>query len=207
MVSNMIMMVRSSCLPKLTHPASEQPKVRGAKMSDRNKYKPEYCYLGIALSGTYGTSPTVKSKCGGSSKSSMSGMISKLYPYLGDLLEGGIVVDKRSVPEKDIIHEVYSGPMMDIDLPSRTKSQIFAEPAPSEPGDKLGGLDTVSMDLYLMRWEKLGARIGYRLGNTIVWNDGEILPIPEESERWKQLRLFPLTLNNGSSYTVRVEYP
>lgn len=154
----------------------------------RNKYEPQYCYLGIALAGTYGTSPTIKTAWG-TQKSSTSGMIGKLDPYLGDMLEGGIVVDKRSVPEKDIISEVFSGPMLDMDLPSRSKNVVFGEPAPCEPGEKLGGLDTISMDLYLLRWEKLGARIGYRLGNNIIWNDGEVMPIPSEEDRWKVEKL------------------
>jgi hypothetical protein len=146
-------------------------------------YKQQYIYLGIALAGVYARSPSVIS---GNSKTTSSTEIpdKRLTPYLGELKEGGYVVDKRSCNEKDVIHNVCAGAMLDIDLPEKTRKDWDKE-YPCDDASSSGSMDYISMDLYLKLWEGLGARVGRRAGNVIKWNNGEETVIPEFDCRWQ----------------------
>jgi hypothetical protein len=48
-------------------------------------------------------------------------------------------------------------------------------------------MDCISMDLYLDLWRPLGAKIGKRVGNEIVWENGDVSVIPDEKDRWKNV--------------------
>lgn len=147
-------------------------------------YKQEYTTMGIAASGVY-------AKIG--DNISVSIPDKRLFAYLGNLVDGGIVIDKRTVPDADLVKWVISGPMMKEGLPSGTKDSLNFEtpraaPIPAKHGDKFSGMDYIALDLYVKLWEGLGARIGTRKGDIIYWNDGESQPIPPIESRWQQER-------------------
>lgn len=153
-------------------------------MNDRDRYRKEYTTLGIALAGVYASAPNQWSD----HAASISIPDNRLTPYLGDLAEGGVVVDKRSVPIARLVELSVSGPMLKESLPAGTKD-VFSfderKPVPVVEGEKLGGFDYIALDVYLNIWRKAGARIGKRVADAIHWEDGEVYPIPPEAERWQ----------------------
>jgi hypothetical protein len=129
-------------------------------------YKQEYKYLGRGDAGCYAD--------GDGFHSSIPDR--RLKPYYGCLIEGGVILDKLPVFEKDAeaaIREVVSGPMLDIAMSA-------------DSSDKFGirGLSFVGLAEYLGTWRKLGARVGQRVGETIEWEDGVVEPIPVYENRW-----------------------
>lgn len=149
-------------------------------------YKQEYDYLGIAMGGVYGRGPSKWSKDG----FSVSIPDKRLSPYYGDLIEGGIVVDKRPCIEKDearFVNRVYLSPLLKKSLPPKTMCKLFEKEEPCEDVTQCGPIDYISMDLYLDLWRKEGAKIGKRVGNEIHWENGEVSPIPSESMRWSSV--------------------
>jgi len=147
---------------------------------NRDAYKKQYTTLGIAAAGVYATS---------GSKSSSQIPDNRLHAYLGDLVEGGQVMDKRPCLEHpDFFLMVFSGPMLKEDLPPGTCNKAFSREVllcTAADFPNLGGYDYLSLDLYTELWRQLGARIGKRIGDFIHWEDGECQPIPLEADRWK----------------------
>ena len=146
-------------------------------------YKQEYIYLGIALSGVYACGET---KYGENSKTTCSIEIPdrRLTPYLGNMKEGSFVVDKRTCAQEDIIHWVISGPMVDFDLPEKTRKDWDKIVACSDIKE-CSSMNYVSFDLYIDLWRSLGARVGKRVGDVIKWENGEETIIPEFDCRWQ----------------------
>ena len=155
-------------------------------MREDDSYKQEYSTLGIALAGVHATAPNQWSS---STAISIQIPDKRLNCYLGNLIEGGTVIDKRTCDEDDVFEYVVSGPMLQESLPNGTMSAAFC-PAPikCESVRDCKSFDYIALDLYCAYWSNLGARIGKRIGDTIVWNDGEIQSIPSVDERWSQTR-------------------
>lgn len=151
-----------------------------------DQYKSEYTTLGIALAGVYATAPN---KWSADSACQISIPDRRLSAYLGDLVDGGVVVDKRTCKEEDIIQWVCSGPMLKESLPDSThenfERQLIHTTLEDILARKIGGFLYIALDLYLALWKYLGARVGRRIGNVIVW-EGELFeqPIPPVESRW-----------------------
>lgn len=154
----------------------------------QENYKVQYTIMGIALAGVWAHSPNPYSA---TSPISTTIPDNRLMPYLGEVVEGGTVIDKRLCSEGKLIDLVMSGPMLQESLPSRTVNgaltkdhrTVGIETPASEAG--LKGFDYVSLDLYLELWREAGALIGKRQGEKIVWEDGRETVIPSESERFR----------------------
>lgn len=150
----------------------------------QDAYKSEYLFLGIAEAGVYAEAPNPW----GEHLASVMIYDRRLSCYYGDVVEGGTILDKRPAFQRDetaCVREVVSGPMRGLHLPPNTVDVAFQGRQPWAPELKLGGFDYISLDLYLDRWRALGARVGRRVGPTVVWEDGEVEPIRPESERWR----------------------
>jgi len=157
------------------------------KEDGTHDYQQQYLTIGIALAGVYATGiPKVYSNSQTRSHSNIPD--NRLTPYLGELVEGGVVIDKRTVDESVLIQYVISGPMLDETLPDGHLSRLFEKPEPfsSDMGHlcDLKGFDYLSLDLYVNLWQFLDAKIGYRIGNVIEWSDGNITDIPSFETRF-----------------------
>jgi len=128
----------------------------------------------------------------------------RLSPYLGDLREGGVVVDLWRCDWDRAAHVVISGPMLGLHL---EPAQVDACPTPSgimtaamseDPGNPFGalaaaklakpewsGLDYVDLQTWLQLRREIGARIGRRHRNTIEWEDGARTVIPSCEDRYR----------------------
>lgn len=138
-------------------------------------YKPEYTTLGAAMAGPYATI---------GHNVSVTGLWGDLESNYGDVVEGGTIIDKRNVDHAVLVTGVVSGPMLNEDLPPRTRDRLFEGQSPATEDDKFGGLDSISMDLYLAIWRKVGARIGQRQGNVVAWEDGTVETIRPVDQRY-----------------------
>lgn len=136
-------------------------------------YKQEYTTLGIAAAGCYATAPNPWSK---DSAASITIYDRRLTAYLGELVEGGIVIDKRPcVNRDDFVSMVVSGPMLQESLPHDTKrGWDSTEPCTLEQAREAKGFDYLSLNLYIQVWAEKGARIGVRVGDKVYWNDGPL---------------------------------
>lgn len=150
-------------------------------------YKKEYTTLGIAAAGCYATCPPVQYGNGTTVESSVSIPDSRLIPYLGDLADGGVVIDKRPcIKRDDFVHWIVKGPMLKESLPGGCRNVPFSRDIiPCDDPKACGGYDYIALDLYMELWRGLGARIGTRVGDVIKWEDGEVFPIPPEEERFQ----------------------
>lgn len=144
-------------------------------------YKQEYTTLGIALSGVYAT---IGSNC------SVSIPDRRLFSYLGCLVDGGTVIDKRTCKDEDIVRNVISGPMLKEDLPAGHISPPWGEREPIKWDGirKFSSMDFIALDIYVKFWQDMGAKVGIRKGDRIYWNDGDCQKIPPEESRWMQER-------------------
>lgn len=129
---------------------------------------------------------------------------SRLEPYFGDLVEGGIVIDKRpcaKLPEFALM--VMSSPMLKLGI---TEPDLCPVPNEMFVGALEGsfktlaaiklakptftGLDHVGLADYLAVWRSNGARIGVKQGGNIYWEhknpdgDGGSSPIPVAARRF-----------------------
>jgi hypothetical protein len=162
----------------------------------KGEYKPEYTLLGQALNGPHAM---IGDNC------SVSGILGDLLSNLGDVVEGGWIVDKRTVDEGVLCRWVVSGPMLKASLPPGTMdrfgfgppckrlpepctlSDILSEEKDEQGCRKVGGFDYISRDLYLALWVHLGAMVGQRIGDCVHWRDGSITVIPPASERYDHM--------------------
>lgn len=125
----------------------------------------------------------------------------RLSPYLGEVVEGGYVLDKRAVLEENPALAFLS-PMCRGDLPAGTirrfresvphpEDSIVAQSIITSPEHPLRGLvglmcqcadcesfDDVAPDVFAAWWADKGARVGRRRGNEIVWANGDVTAIP-----------------------------
>lgn len=156
-------------------------------MSQTEAYKPEYTYLGIAAAGVYANAPNPW----GDTPASVSIPDYRLTAYLGDLVEGGTVIDKRPcVDRDDFVKMVVSGPILQSNLPSGSIKvwdglSRRIDPCTIEQAKQAKAFDELSLDLYAQVWADIGARVGVRKGNQIHWNDGSIQDIPPAELRWQ----------------------
>lgn len=102
--------------------------------------------------------------------SSITTYDTRLERYFCKLEEGGFVVDKRLVlqtnPSK-VFEDIFRGPILDV-----SKPDDFAEGNTS--------LSYCGLNVYIDRQRKLGAKIGVRKGNQIIWQGGFAPSLIEE---------------------------
>lgn len=106
--------------------------------------------------------------------------------YADRLIEGGWVVDKSGVPAVVGRRQTLSGPMFDVTLAAGEVDRcpqpssimldglegVFGELAQRRADDEQwSGLDTVAVDVYAAGWAKVGARVGRKRGEIVVWED------------------------------------
>lgn len=153
-------------------------------------YKQDLVFLGIALGGPYGRGKTKFSK-NSTTTSSMSSYEDLSYHY-GDLVDGAPVVDKSKL-SVDQICSGLSYPNLDVDLPDGCAGDWDRQPFPFSADRALAkemGPDgyraayTVSLDIHVEMCRRMGARVGKRQGDQIVWEDGGVEDIrPFEDRR------------------------
>jgi hypothetical protein len=149
-------------------------------------YKQQYGYIGRGAAGVYAATPPEKCKYSTQKvtiESSTSIPDSRLYPYYGELLENGYVIDKARISTtREFIHAVVSGPMVKLALSDNTISDYYVISEAFKAPDRSV---FVSLNLYVNFWRELGARIAKRIGNQIVWEDGEVEEIPSFENRFE----------------------
>lgn len=169
----------------------------------RGKYEPTIALLkrGVAPDGSVsGEYPPVDNGDGCTTRGSVSIPDRRLGPYLGDLADGGTVVDLWACDWGAVAEVVCSGPMCDLALEPGTVRrfgdkvdrlmlegtggafQAFLLRKVVNPG--WSGLDYIALPEWLELRRGIGARIGRRDGQVIRWEDGTITPIQHESVRW-----------------------
>lgn len=163
----------------------------------REAYTPTLAILERGLHGL----GSVRGDCHGGTRVSIPDR--RLGPYLGDVEEGGWIVDKWGIePDVAAIRRALHSPMPDPDLKVGEKLECPEIPDYMvSPGGLQGdfktlasmrkvigktysGLDSVPIEEYAAIWMEWGARIGRRVGNMITWSDGETEEIPPEHERY-----------------------
>lgn len=130
-------------------------------------------------------------------------------PYLGDVIMGGYVIDKRPAINQHGAGVVLRSPMVDGklapgDVDRFDRSRLdgaggFVARAITEDAENpvaglaglmladptFGGFDFVAPDQYAAYWGRHGAAVGIRTNDKIVWTDGrEPTPIPAFAERF-----------------------
>lgn len=131
--------------------------------------------IGQAAAGVYGAGPNSSGP-----PSSITGCRGELSDHYHELREGGIVIDKQPcLTRENAIRELLTSPYHNPAYPDgsyevweymKGPRHVFLTKFPKE----IGNGDTISTDLYAAYWTALGARVGYRRGDTIVWDDGAI---------------------------------
>ena len=137
---------------------------------------------GIALAGVYGNAPNTWASY---SSASITTYDKRPECYFWRLADGAPFVDKRPCGEETIYRNVVGGPMVEPSLPDGYVYG-FQPPRPAEPGEKFGSLTMIATDLYLALWRGLGARIGFRRGNVMAWEDGTTEPIVKPAWETKE---------------------
>ena len=108
-----------------------------------------------------------------------------------DLSDGGWIVDKRQLANHpNAFKLVWNSPMVSLKAastcpkPSDTMAaglhgtfQAIAAYKLAKPDWQ--GLDYVGLESYLAYWQRNGARIGQRQGNSVHWTNGTITELPE----------------------------
>ena len=166
-------------------------------MTPENKgYELRLAVLSIGLAGCYGD---------GIDGSRISYYDDRIRPYLGELVEGGWVVVKTDVLDRNPDLAVLS-PLCNGKLPPGTRdvfpgaegsivaSSIANEPDnPAAPIARMmlavpdcGAFDDVAPDVYAAWWANHGARLGQRRGNKIIWSDGSEEVIPPFAQRYEE---------------------
>lgn len=112
-------------------------------------------------------------------------MDKRLTPYLGDLVYGGIVIDQRAAANhSEFSRWMTNGPSVNDTLGSCTTVKDGTQ-SPCYDARHVGPYNSVSLDLYLALWRSLGARVGKRVGDAIIWEDNVISDIPPAESRWQ----------------------
>jgi hypothetical protein len=165
-------------------------------MTPETDYDRRLTVLSIGLAGCYGESID---------GSHITFYDSRLRPYYGELVEGGWVVVKTDVLNRNPDLAVLS-PLCKGNLPAGTRDafpgaegSIVARSIANEPDNPAaplarmmlaapdcGSFDDVAPDVYAAWWAKHGARIGQRKGDKIVWNDGTEEFIPTFVQRYEE---------------------
>src|SRR6185369_8781632 len=100
-------------------------------------YEQRLVLLGIAQGGVYGNGQTF----------SVQIPDYRLSPYFGELLEGGIVLDKRDIPIDILIKHVVNGPMLDLSIPKNSFRPFVKGGTHEYQGETLKGFDFVGLDV------------------------------------------------------------
>jgi len=163
--------------------------------SGYDKYESRYHMLGISINGSSGVWANIFPKIlGNEYHTDVQIPDRRLFAYLGDVIDGGFIIDNRTADYDKLAKVAISGAMLKAHLPSRSKEEFTldykekkVEPCASY-GDA-GGFDSVSMDLYLQARHEAGATIGVRHGNQVFWlhPDGKksMTQIPDQAHRWQ----------------------
>ena len=159
---------------------------------DSGDERRKWDYMAIAQAGTYGGGWERWHKDHPPSKFTTTTYDKNFEANFYRLKEGGIAIDKRTVPDDKIVTYVFNSPMPDPLFPIGKKDR------PPEPSDvMLAGLEgsyktmaqmmkavpdftgmmRVSVPEYAAWWLDKGARVGVRQGDKIVWTDGTTSPI------------------------------
>lgn len=158
-----------------------------------DEYTQKYAVLSVTFDGNVvGEHPYQKSKFY-SSRSTSSIPDNRLDCYIGDVIEGGYVIDKRVESLQNIIRHIFGEPRLMTEIPKGKKEVVTFSPyrrrfVKVKKGEVLKSYDGVATDVLVDYWRKLGARIGQRKGDNIVWEDGEVQAIPTVAERWNQTK-------------------
>ena len=145
--------------------------------------------------GTVGGHEAPYELCGTTVSSTMSSYTRRLGPFLGELAPDGVVLDKWNVLDPLFTRLVISGPLVDVGLQDDEIDRCPEVPSYLlGPGGLSGGfetlakvkqanprwtgLDKISRKAYVELWRAAGARVGYRAGDYIQWEDGAVEPIP-----------------------------
>ena len=160
-----------------------------------NMIEQKYSTVGIAYASAYasGIYYLAGKESGTSSLTTYDSNLSGLIPELND---GGYVVDKRSCSIATVVSymSVSNNPKLKEDeyVPIGTwpevaekASEYFSVLTPEEIKNQASSL---SPKLYADMWHKLGAMVGQRVGQNIVWRHVEGLVTPIFSE--KDLKMF-----------------
>ncbi len=159
----------------------------------REKYDPRIVVLvrGVYPTGSVGGDCAPERNAFGPgtvARSSISIPDRRLHPYLGDVADGGTVVDLWRCNWGDVADVAIKGPMMDMDLAPHTIRRFVYGPDPKPTSIDVGGpprsLDRVDLATWIELRRRIGARIGKRIGRAVHWEDGTTTPIPAESCRW-----------------------
>jgi hypothetical protein len=113
----------------------------------------------------------------------------RLHAYYGDVREGGTIVDKRPCfagEAKEAIHLVISGPMLELQLDNGMVKRFMGAMEKWDGMSEIHSFDYVSLNIYLEMWRKVGARVGIRRGDTIVWEDGVVESIVPAELRYRR---------------------
>jgi len=82
-----------------------------------------------------------------------------------------VVLDRVNVSNEGVSF-VLNGPVVDVSLPSGTTKK-FGEEKKEEVAFVLpkewSGLDSISLDLYVAEWCKLGAKVGRVVNGCVKW--------------------------------------
>lgn len=133
-----------------------------------SRHKPRYVMLSQALADPF-------AECCVGGTTSVSGLGGDIDSHFGDVIEDGIVLDKRTCALADIVHGAVAGPMHDGRLPPKSRQPVLSPVEPCDDPTACRALDYVSTDLYLAYWRERGARIGKRKGKVIVWRKGKVI--------------------------------
>lgn len=135
----------------------------------------------------------------GTSRWSSSKRDRRLAPYLGELSEGGVVIDKLATGAKGV-NFIINGPMVDLTLAGDAYEEA---PMPSEwlmaglqgsyksmatarVETSWQGLSSVGITKYMQLWRGLGASVGIRSGDRIIWENKEDTLIPTFEARYEE---------------------
>ena len=98
----------------------------------------------------------------------------RLERYYYKLNEGGVVVDKRPCVDKEgFVKLVFACPILDLGMPKNSVSDPYKNNITDFDPNNIDPHAYISLDLYLDIWRKFGAKIGFRKGDYIEWENGQ----------------------------------
>lgn len=166
--------------------------------TDPTDYDVRLATLEIGLAGCHGVYH--------GENSSVTIYDSRLRAYFGEVVEGGFVIDKSAVLDRNpalcVRSPMCSGklksgerdPFQGADRGSIVANAIAQDE--QNPAARLaalmlaaphcGAFDYIAPDAYAAWWRERGARVGIRRGNAIAWNDGTEETIPPFAGRFRE---------------------